>query len=65
MFAHPVAIEVDGKGRVFVAESFRQKKGVDDNRNRDFRVLDDLASQSVADRLAYIKKWAGKIPLNH
>ncbi len=65
LVANPVAIEVDGKGRVFVAESFRQKKGVDDNRNRDFWLLDDLAAQSVADRLAYIKKWAGKVPLNH
>ena len=39
--------------------------GVDDNRNRDFWLLDDLAAQSVADRLAYIKKWAGKVTLNH
>jgi putative heme-binding domain-containing protein len=65
LVANPVAIEVDEKGRVFVAESFRQGKGVDDNRNRYFWLLDDLAAQSVADRLAYIKKWAGKVPLNH
>ncbi|MFT7512177.1 MAG: quinoprotein glucose dehydrogenase [Candidatus Omnitrophota bacterium] len=65
LVANPVAIEVDNQGRVFVAETFRQKKGVDDNRDRGFWLLDDLAAQSVEDRLAYIKKWADKIPLNH
>lgn len=65
LVAKPVAVEVDGKGRVFVAESFRQGKGVEDNRPRDFWLLDDLAAQSVADRLAYTKKGAGKVPLNH
>ena len=61
--ANPVAIDVDEKGRVYVAETFRQNKGVFDNRSRGFWLLDDLAAQTVEDRVAYIKKWVGKVPL--
>ena len=32
LVANPVAFHVDSKGRVFVCETFRQQKGVEDNR---------------------------------
>ena len=65
MVANPVAFCVDEKGRVYVAETFRQKKGVDDNRSRMFWLNDDLASQTVEDRLVMYKKWAHKVPMTH
>ena len=52
----PVAIDIDPHGRVLVAETGRQDKGVVDNRSSPFWVLDDLASQTTEDRLAYFKR---------
>ncbi|MEK6261948.1 MAG: PVC-type heme-binding CxxCH protein [Planctomycetota bacterium] len=57
--ANPVAFAFDELGRVFVAETFRQQKGVEDNRNHMNWLLDDLAAQTVEDRLAYFKKHLG------
>ena len=54
--ANPVAFCIDGVGRVFVCETFRQSKGVEDNRGRDYWLNDDLAAQTVDDRVAYVKK---------
>lgn len=56
---NPVAIFVDFRGRLFVCESFRQEKGIEDNRNHQHWLVDDLAAQTVDDRLAYIKKHLG------
>lgn len=57
LIANPVAFYVDHNGRVFVCESFRQDVGVTDNRKHDEAWLDDdLAAQTVEDRLAYHKK---------
>lgn len=58
MIANPVAFCFDERGRVFVCETFRQKanKGVEDNRKHPEWLNDDLAAQSVEDRLTYIKK---------
>jgi putative membrane-bound dehydrogenase-like protein len=52
----PVAIDIDPQGRVYVAETGRQDLGVVDNRTSTFWVLEDLASQSIDDRLAYFKR---------
>lgn len=57
--ANIVAFSFDEKGRVFVCETFRQKKGVEDNRNHGHWLDDDLAAQTVEDRLAYIQKHLG------
>ena len=57
--ANPVAIDVDFQNRVWVCESFRQENGIEDNRNHPEWLMDDLAAQTVADRLAYIKKHLG------
>lgn len=58
--ANPVAFHVDFQGRVFVCESYRQSKGIEDNRKHSEWLNDDLAAQSVADRVAYIKKHLGE-----
>ena len=56
MLANPVAFCFDERGRIFVAETFRQQKGVEDNRGHGNWLLDDLAAQTVADRIAFFKK---------
>lgn len=54
--ANPVAFCLDEQGRIFVAETFRQSKGVEDNRGHMNWLLDDLAAQTVADRVEFFKK---------
>ena len=56
LLANPVAFAIDERGRVYVAETFRQQKGVEDNRSHGHWLLDDLAAQTVEDRVAYFKK---------
>jgi putative membrane-bound dehydrogenase-like protein len=56
----PVAFCIDEQGRFFFAESDRQERGVEDNRSSSFWLLDDLASESVADRLKMYEKWSHK-----
>lgn len=58
-----VAFAIDGKGRVYVAETFRINDGVFDTRSYMQWKDDDLACLSVADRLAkYRKHIAAEIP---
>ena len=52
----PVAFAVDAKGRAYVCESERQEFGVEDNRSSPFWLQDDLALQTVDDRLAMYEK---------
>ncbi|MBA4032598.1 MAG: glucose dehydrogenase [Planctomyces sp.] len=54
--ANPVAFCFDEEGNLFVAETFRQSKGIEDNRSHMNWLLDDLAAQTVADRIAYMRK---------
>ena len=54
--ANPVAFCIDEKGRLYVAETFRQSKGVEDNRGHMNWLLDDLAARSVGDRIEFFKK---------
>ena len=52
--ANIVAFDVDNQGRVWVCESFRQNRGVTDNRGHDETWLKrDLAAQTVQDRIDY------------
>ena len=60
LVANPVAFSIDERGRVFVCETFRQGKGVEDNRKHLVWLEDDLAAQSVADRLAMFRKHLGE-----
>ncbi|MEM7454974.1 MAG: PVC-type heme-binding CxxCH protein [Planctomycetota bacterium] len=55
--ANPVAFFVDERGRVYVCETFRQSRGVEDNRSHGNWLNDDLAAQTVEDRIAYIRRY--------
>jgi quinoprotein glucose dehydrogenase len=58
--ANPVAIHVDHRGRVFVCETFRQDRGVTDNRGHDKQwLMADLSAQSVQDRIDYHRRLLG------
>ncbi|MCM2375033.1 PQQ-dependent sugar dehydrogenase [Rhodopirellula sp. ICT_H3.1] len=58
--ANIVALDVDNHGRVFVCESYRQDRGVTDNRAHDETwLLADLASRTVQDRIDYHKRLLG------
>jgi quinoprotein glucose dehydrogenase len=59
MLANPVAFCLDNRGRIYVCETFRQSRGVEDNRGHEHWLDDDLAAMTVEDRLAYIKKHLG------
>ena len=56
----PVAFCIDEHGRFYFAESDRQDLGVEDNRHSPFWLLDDIACETVADRLRMYEKWASK-----
>ncbi|WP_166826239.1 PVC-type heme-binding CxxCH protein [Thalassoroseus pseudoceratinae] len=60
LLANPVAFDIDEQGRFYICETFRQQKGVEDNRSHMDWLHDDLAAQTVEDRLAYIKKHLGE-----
>lgn len=57
--ANPVAFCFDEQGRVFLAETFRYKTSVYDIREHMNMFNDDLASRTVEDRAAMIKKFLG------
>src|SRR5205085_12039082 len=60
LLANPVSFCFDEKGRCYVAETFRLHHGVTDDRNNMYWLDDDLASRTVADRLALYRKHLGK-----
>lgn len=62
MLASPVAIGLDERNRVFVAEEYRFNQGAEVNRTRPFFLDDDLQLRTPADRLAMYKKWAHEFP---
>ncbi|MEC8799900.1 MAG: PVC-type heme-binding CxxCH protein, partial [Planctomycetota bacterium] len=60
MLANVVAFHVDAQGQLYACETFRQSKGVEDNRGHGHWLDDDLAAQTVEDRYAYIMKHLGE-----
>src|SRR5438552_621094 len=60
MLANPVCFCVDEKNRFYVAETFRLHDGVTDVRGHMDWLDDDLASRTVEDRVALMKKRLGK-----
>ena len=59
--ANVVALDVDNRGRVFVCETFRQDRGVTDNRGHDEKwLLADLSAETVQDRIDYHKRLLGE-----
>lgn len=55
--ANVVAFTITDDGVLYAAETFRQSLGVEDNRSHMDWLEDDLAAQSVEDRIAYMKKF--------
>lgn len=67
MLSSPVAISVDDKGRIFVAEEYRLGHGAGENRSNpafdfSFWLKDELQLKSNDDRLKMYEKWAAKFP---
>ena len=60
LLANPVAFCVDEKNGFYVAETFRLHHGVTDTRGHMNWLDDDLASRTVADRVAMYRKYLGK-----
>jgi len=60
MLANPVTFCIDAQGRFYIGETFRQQKGVEDNRYHMNWLHDDLAAQTVDDRLKMFKKYLGE-----
>jgi len=60
----PTAIAFGNDGTLFVAETHRFRKGVEDARDNLFWYLDDLAAATTADRLALHRKWDARRPLS-
>jgi quinoprotein glucose dehydrogenase len=59
MLANPVAFNFDEKGRAYVCETFRLHAGVDDIRGIMPWLDEELASRSVDERLAEMKRHLG------
>lgn len=59
----PTALTVDERGHVYLAETHRFRHGVEDNRDHLYWLMDDIASQTTADRTAMHEKWQDKLPL--
>lgn len=59
LLANPVAFCIDHQGRFYVAETFRLHAGVTDIRGHMNWLDDDLASRSIADRIAMMKRHEG------
>lgn len=58
--ASPVAIGLDERNRVYVAEEYRFNQGTEENRTRPFLLDDDLQIQTLDDRLKMYEKFASK-----
>ncbi|HRF01814.1 MAG TPA: glucose dehydrogenase, partial [Pirellulaceae bacterium] len=60
--ANVVAIHIDHQGQVWACETFRQSRGIEDNRGNDRWLDDDLSAQTVQDRYDYILKHVPEAP---
>ncbi|QDU38833.1 Quinoprotein glucose dehydrogenase B precursor [Maioricimonas rarisocia] len=60
MLANPVAFCIDEQGRVYVAETFRQSKGVEDNRGHMDWLERDLALTTVEERRKMFEDFLGE-----
>jgi len=56
LLANPVSFAFDEHGKCYVAETYRHTDGVTDTRGHMYWLDDDIASRSVADRVAMYKK---------
>ena len=60
----PTALSIDKKGDIYITETHRflGGRGIDDNNERHFWLLEDIANQTIEDRLAMYRRWYHKIP---
>ncbi len=65
LVANPVAFCFDNNGRMFVAETFRQERGVEDNRNHMNWLDDEIAATTVEERVAVFRKYLGERVMNY
>lgn len=59
----PTSLAFDESGALYLAETHRFRFGIEDNRDHLYWLLDDLASQTTADRRALHEKWKAKVPI--
>jgi quinoprotein glucose dehydrogenase len=57
LLANGVAFAPDEQGRWYIAETYRQEKGVEDNRGHKDWLDEDIAARSIEDRLAMMRKY--------
>jgi quinoprotein glucose dehydrogenase len=57
LLKNPVSFSQDEKGRWYIAETYRQEHGVEDNRSHAPWLNDDLAAKTTDDRLAMMHKF--------
>ncbi|MEW4528571.1 PVC-type heme-binding CxxCH protein [Maioricimonas sp. JC845] len=60
LLANPVAFCIDEQGRVYVAETFRQNKGVEDNRGHMDWLERDLSLTTVEERRKMFEDFLGE-----
>ncbi|QGJ70754.1 Quinoprotein glucose dehydrogenase B [Planctomycetales bacterium 10988] len=60
LLANPVAFDIDSEGRFYVVETFRVHQGVTDNRRHMEWLVDDLATETVAERVEMYHKYLGE-----
>ena len=56
----PASLSISNNGSIFVAETHRNRFGVEDDRTNLYWYHDDLASKTIEDRRALHQKWASK-----
>ncbi|MDA0813592.1 MAG: hypothetical protein O3C21_14530 [Verrucomicrobia bacterium] len=54
------AICFDDKGKLYVTETYRWRKGIEDNRDHTYWIMDDLATETSEQRVAVYEKWKDK-----
>ena len=59
LVANPVAFCLDEQSRIYVCETFRQSRGVEDNRGHRNWLETDLSLTTVAGRVAMFRKFLG------
>lgn len=60
----PTSISIAPDGRVFVAETHRYHRGIEDDRSNLYWYHDDLANSTNDDRRKMLEKWSSKKPAN-
>jgi quinoprotein glucose dehydrogenase len=58
----PTSISIASDGRLFVAETHRYHRGIEDDRGNLYWYHDDLANSTVEDRRKMLEKWSSKKP---